>query len=446
MARNRGMEDKPTEQRRRAMKIVDGFFLGFVLCVGLVGAPARANDSTFGGAGSDLVPLEEARVRMVSEDILIEYRGRWHVTARYVFENLTEKAVRVQVGFPEYRCEDEYQDCRNLPFEDLRTEIDGIEAVHRLGTLSKKHAWKPHLGVVWLYDVTFPVGKEVKVLHTYSVASGEDVDQSRFTTYVTRTGALWAGAIGHARFTFRLPATAHTVVVPEGIALQGLRLVDPDGPAPYVEVVCEQANWNPAGDLWILFNDSARLAMDRLGSEALARSGLRAEDLCPAPGEREEATSAQRQMCVNDGYAVAGYPFKKESLQKYYYGDPFPWRREPIPWDRKESWYVRGLRPFPQLPAWQNRETQPEGATPPPGGSAPKLTDAGPDAETANASVPEHLGVVSQGPPPVQPRAGGCGCQLPASKTGFYWPLASLPLLVWIRRAGSAARSGVPYR
>src|SRR5690606_33503191 len=115
--------------------------------------------------------------------------------------------------------------------ENLRTEIDGKEVAHRQGTLTKDHAWKPHLGVVWLYDVTFPARKEIHILHTYSVASGSDVEGNQFTTYVTRTGALWAGTIGHARFTFRLPATAHTVIVPKGIALKSLELVDPEGPA-----------------------------------------------------------------------------------------------------------------------------------------------------------------------------------------------------------------------
>lgn len=405
--------------------------LSLVLCQSLLSTPALANDSTFGGAASDLVPLEEARVRMVREDILVEYRRqRWHVTARYVFENLTEKDVRLQVGFPEYRCQDDDQDCHNAPFENLRTEIDGKEVAHRQGTLTKDHAWKPHLGVVWLYDVTFPARKEVHVLHTYSVASGSDVEGNQFTTYVTRTGALWAGTIGHARFTFRLPATAHTVIVPKGIALKSLELVDPEGPAPYVEVVCEQTNWNPSGDLDILFNDGVPLAMARLGAEARERSGLRAEDLCPPWDERENATPAQRQMCVNDQYAVAGYPFQRKTLQSYYYGDPFPWRKEPSPWSPDETWYVRGLRPLPGLPTWQTNtpSNEPSSADATPRSSE----EAQAGSSTPTAPAPPDA---SPTPPPVPPRSGSCGCQVPLYAPGSYWPLVGLVLLRRRRRA-----------
>lgn len=415
------------------MKTATSLLLRIALCLSSVSGSSLANDSTFGGAGADLTPLEETRVRMVSEDIQIEYRGRWHVTARYVFENLTAQDVRVQVGFPEYRCQDEHQDCQNVPFEDLRTEVDGTEIAHRQGTLGKDHAWKPYLGVVWLYDVTFPAGKEVKILHTYSVASGGNVDQSRFTSYVTRTGAMWAGTIGHARFTFRLPATAHTVIVPKGIALKSLELVDPDGPTPHVEVLCEQTNWIPTGDLSILFNDSTHLALERLGSEALERGGLRAEDLCPHWSERENATPAQRQMCVNDEYAVAGYPFKKKSLHSYYYGAPFTWRKEPIPWDRNESWHVRGLRPLPGLPRWQDPAAQPTEAPSP--APAPASTEGEPLPGVASAIAPKGTDAVPQPPPPVPPRSGGCGCHLPVGQTTSHWPLAVLPLLGWLRRA-----------
>lgn len=79
-------------------------------------------------------------------------------------------------------------------------------------------------------------------------------------------------------------------------------------------------------------------------------------------------------MCINDGYAVSGYPFKRKSLHAYYYGDPFPWRKEPTPWNPNETWYVRGLRPFPNLPRWQ---TQPKEALQP---------DEAPPAATATAT------------------------------------------------------------
>ena len=47
--------------------------LGLVLCLCHSG---WANDSTFGGAAGALAPLKESRVRMASEDILLEAISR----------------------------------------------------------------------------------------------------------------------------------------------------------------------------------------------------------------------------------------------------------------------------------------------------------------------------------------------------------------------------------
>lgn len=63
------------------MKTATISFLPSVLCLSLVCVPARANDSTFGGAGSDLVPLQEARMQMVREDI---FRAEPNVHQRWV--------------------------------------------------------------------------------------------------------------------------------------------------------------------------------------------------------------------------------------------------------------------------------------------------------------------------------------------------------------------------
>lgn len=54
----------------------------------LVSPMIFANDATFGGRGSDLLPLQETRVRMASEDILLDLdplQDGWRVTATYQF-------------------------------------------------------------------------------------------------------------------------------------------------------------------------------------------------------------------------------------------------------------------------------------------------------------------------------------------------------------------------
>lgn len=411
------------------------------LMVTALAVPASANDATFGGGASDLVPLTEHRVRMLSEEILIEYRERWHITARYQFENHTKRTVKAVVGFPEYRCLDEYQDCFDSPFQNLKTEVAGRLVSHRKGQLDSSHDWEPYLGDVWLFDATFPKEKITTIVHRYSVASGSDVSENRSIVYVTRTGAKWSGPIGRARFTYRLPATAHTVNAPEGIQLVSMRTVEPDGPSPYVELVLEQDNWTPQGDLWLSFNESTSMAVDRLGDEALRRSGLEKDDICPPWSERDEATPGQKQMCINDGYAVRGYPFKRKNLQAYYYGGTKEWRSEATPWSSTETWFVRGLRAFPGLPEW--RSGKPGASSDNGEGEAPRVpplkTEAPLSAKepSRGASSPKS----TNSPPTVHRSARGCALhQGPAERA--YWPMLVLFLTIAFRRRSSLAHAG----
>src|SRR5262245_42616912 len=98
-----------------------------MLAAGLlcVSGSARANDSTCGGSGHDLPPLAHAQVEMRSEDVVIQFQPRsrsWAVTAHYVFRNKESVEARVQVGFPELRCEsNDDSDCANRAFVGLET-------------------------------------------------------------------------------------------------------------------------------------------------------------------------------------------------------------------------------------------------------------------------------------------------------------------------------------
>src|SRR5688572_28702882 len=106
------------------------------LAAALTPTPALTNDATFGGAGADLVPLAEQRVQLKSEDIRLTSKGyEWLIDATYVFYNPGE-LVKVQVGFPEYRCEEGF-DCNNVAFSDLETTVDGVRVEHRQGQLEK---------------------------------------------------------------------------------------------------------------------------------------------------------------------------------------------------------------------------------------------------------------------------------------------------------------------
>jgi hypothetical protein len=279
---------------------------------------------------------------MKAEDILLVYDGRsFVVTAHYVFVNETDEFAPVQVGFPEIICShDDGGDCVDAGFRDLVTRVNGQEVPLRKGKLKKSHEWAKHLGTVWLFDVTFAPRQETKIDHAYKVNPGGDVYQNVFTTYVTRSGATWAGSIGEARFTVRMPPETHTVRDTMGKP----RIVDADKEQPYVEIELLKKDWEPHDDLWIDFQSSP-MGTPHMGEDRLARSGVTADEECK---EFYNPTAmAQLRMCKNAAYALAGQPFKTDKLRKYFYGDKPGWRLLPAPYPDAPKVWKRAYQEFP---------------------------------------------------------------------------------------------------
>ena len=103
-------------------------------------SPTFANDATFGGAGGALAPLKETRIRMASEDILLEALDNdyWSVTASYVFENTTSKTVVVQLGFPELGCMGDCDMGHPFTMNGLVTTVRGRPVNHRTGRINRE--------------------------------------------------------------------------------------------------------------------------------------------------------------------------------------------------------------------------------------------------------------------------------------------------------------------
>ncbi|HTV24319.1 MAG TPA: DUF4424 family protein [Polyangiaceae bacterium] len=294
------------------------------LAAGMLPRAAWGNDSTFGGAPADLVPLVEQHVRMLSEDVVLTASDTaWQVEARYQFQNLADKEVTVQVGFPEFRCPRERDsDCADVAFSDLVTLVDGVAVTHRQGKLSKQHGWSDFLGVVWLFDVKFPVGRPLAVTHRYRLATGGDLSGNRYTGYVTRTGRSWAGSIGQATFTAVLPPYVRAIADVDAPGLHSTppRLVLDAGP-PRVELRVEGTHWKPEGGVFFSYNSSGSMTLEPIDAKKLAgKNGFEVigSSRCTIGDDDVDA-----QSCLNDLYAARGYPFKNPVLQrKYYSGNP----------------------------------------------------------------------------------------------------------------------------
>lgn len=215
---------------------------------------ARANDFSFGGVGADFVPRKETRIRMVSEDIVARVEGNvWYVDAKYIFENPTDETIELDMGFPESRCTGD-TDCRiEVPFRNMRTWVQGIFVdLHRGSAWLRKEF--PELGNVWMYKATFGARERVEIRHKYQVNSSSTLLVGLEFGYVVRTGALWAGPVGHARFRFLMPPLARFVVPPKvgNPSLPHWTVVDGQ---VWTEVSVEFKDWTPTEDLWVAFND-----------------------------------------------------------------------------------------------------------------------------------------------------------------------------------------------
>lgn len=292
----------------------------------VIPALASANDSAFGGRGVDLSPMRETRVRMVSEDIVLERRDEgWRVEAHYVFANPTEDPVSLQMGFPEAHCDHQDGDCfgQGGRFRELRTTVRGQPITERDGQVAPRGEWGETLGRVYLYDVTFAPHELVEIVHTYVYDRSPNV-MGETVYYLTRTGANWNGPIERARFTIRVPERPWLVQYPREFRLVGVTetLVGPG--RSKTEIVFEQTNWTPHGDLTVEL-EAMHWVLDRLGCPS-SPSWPETSDEDASVAMRGVPTDTLRE-CANAPYAAHGRPFHKRSLSRRFYHATF--RTEP---------------------------------------------------------------------------------------------------------------------
>ncbi len=159
--------------------------------------PLLPNDFEAGWHGEDVTLLSTGRIRMVSEDILIDQSwpdaSLWFVDASYVLENLTGDTLTVNVGFPEPTFD-------SLPrFREYRTLVGGNEVDYRVAR-STVIDGESEYGTTYVVEVTFLPHQQVSVQHRYEYY-GDSWAGGIIVGYVTATGRSWAGPIERARFT-----------------------------------------------------------------------------------------------------------------------------------------------------------------------------------------------------------------------------------------------------
>lgn len=174
-----------------------------VLLALLLPLPALANDGVVNELGTGIAPLDATEVRLEREVVVFtQIQSRFAVTADLHFRNPGEKPQTMKLGFPaDYEA---YGDGGDPFIEDLAVWVDGKPAKLQLAPIAPPvnaddHGWTR----MYTFEVTFEPGKEVQILHQYTIAPGGDSMAYSYLTYVFATGATWGGTVGEARFVFR---------------------------------------------------------------------------------------------------------------------------------------------------------------------------------------------------------------------------------------------------
>jgi hypothetical protein len=160
---------------------------------------ARADDSSLGAVGYEVVPLSHATVRTVEEQVTILVAGEQaHVEGLFVFENGGAESD-VLMGFPQARASTPGSAPELI---DLRTFVDGEEVptvflnqAYPVGDLDFD-GW-------YTFQVRFLPGQRRTVRHTYHGRLTPNSDGSRRLDFVLRSGATWQGGVGRALIELR---------------------------------------------------------------------------------------------------------------------------------------------------------------------------------------------------------------------------------------------------
>lgn len=305
---------------------------------------AFANDGSFQGKGATVFPVKENRIKMVSEDIRLELKEnsynedpRWHVDARYLFENPTNETITLQVGFPEYKCDGD-TDCKagDWSFYNLTTNVRGKFIAHRVAQATPNKNYE-NAGRVHLFDVTFKPRERVSITHNYFYKTSSYVD-GKSLRYVTKTGALWNGPIGKATFTIIFPFRPFSLSFHESYKpLTVHHYQNSSSQKIGTKIIFQMNHWTPTEDLHLVYNGhqfSPQVMFENCPSSYEIKNLFTKYNSHTQMDEAlspQESLKKQKQLfakiknpalCRNLVYAIHGYSFKNPKWNNIFYKQP----------------------------------------------------------------------------------------------------------------------------
>ncbi len=300
------------------------FFALILLCGG-----AGANDTSFGGEGSALMPISNDQITMADEHIVLDgvpatdfpALQEWHVTCTFHFKNESKAVQKVTMGFPFPRTIDLQSEARPENLENLDPELqkemsepeirDFTAKVRGLPVAPREIAIKSkasRYGRAYVWDVEFAPGEAIEVVNTYKHYTSYSAELFQFVTYVLRTGKNWKGGkIGRSLIEVR--PHLHFKEVDRGMSAYGLNRpkgyrYEADG--IFVKVVWDLKAFSPDSDLYYAFVPTTEPWDEDL--KALEARILRNPD----------ASCKDLRIMRNAYYATKNYPFKSADLTQFF--------------------------------------------------------------------------------------------------------------------------------
>jgi len=193
------------------------FLLVFALLL-LNSTSVFADSANVGGTGNTVKMLNNEDVQMVSEVINLTvgsepkisdvygevFGGYINVEVEYLFKNTSDKAVNVQMGFPEECGGSCYMDDPQFANEFLGQyenykllNFKAFDSDHEYSVTMKQGEEDDYgSGKNWYtYEVNFAPGEEQTITNSYWIAPYSYKSGSRWFKYILETGASWKGVI-----------------------------------------------------------------------------------------------------------------------------------------------------------------------------------------------------------------------------------------------------------
>ncbi len=341
---------------------------------GLLGNEVSANDSTFGGAGVNLVPIQNDEIRMADELVILQqtYRG-WHVTVTFHFKNESANAQKVVIGFPfkGRSVTGDYDDVswkqelaknfkstvrgKELPSRKIEIRSEKDQEAGKPGLLGKDSSYTH----AYVWDVEFAPNETVEIVNSYDTGANYMPDGSQWAEYILKTGKNWKGnQIGRSQIEVRFiedvvlcdemtsaqknnckgieycPCT----ITDTATTIKGYKI---EGQGSNRKMVWDLPNFAPEKDLDVYY-------VPRYVFMGYQEIG--AFSSCDGDGNKVTYSCEELRLLRNGYYAILGYPFKSADL-KAHFGKK-AWYKENPQFDAKklpktqQDWLAEMVRPI----------------------------------------------------------------------------------------------------